>query len=106
MKEREGCIKTNYNSQASVEEENQFILACDVTNECNDKKQLIPMIEQTENNIRTNIDMCKADSGYHSADNLYLISDRANMFIDDPNKKRVNNENFAFYFCIRLSTGC
>lgn len=96
MKEREGCIKTNYNSQASVEEENQFILACDVTNECNDKKQLIPMIEQTENNIKTNIDMCKADSGYHSADNLHLISDRANMFIDDPNKKRVNNEKFEY----------
>jgi len=96
MKEREGCIKTNYNSQASVEEENQFILAFDVTDECNDKKQLIPMIEETENNIKSNIDMCKADSGYHSINNLYEISDRENMFIDDPYKKRVNNENFEY----------
>ena len=40
MKQHEGCIKTNYNAQASVDEENQFIVACDVTTECNDKKQL------------------------------------------------------------------
>jgi len=31
MKERAGCIRTNYNAQASVDEENQFIVACDVT---------------------------------------------------------------------------
>jgi len=37
MKERERCIKTNYNYQASVDEKAQFIVAFDVTTECNDK---------------------------------------------------------------------
>jgi len=44
MKERIGCIRTNYNAQASVDEENQFIVAGDVTTETNDKKQLLPKV--------------------------------------------------------------
>ena len=97
MKEREGCIKTNYNAQAAVEEENQFIIANDVTNECNDKKQLIPMIEQVEENIKNNVDKVKADSGYHSADNLEKIENmNVDAYIDDPLKARIDNENFKY----------
>lgn len=97
MKEREGCIKTNYNSQASVDEEAQFIVACDVTTECNDKKQLIPMINLTEKNIESDINICKADSGYHSGKNLAQLTEK-NMLslIDDPYKKRLGNENFIY----------
>ena len=70
MKERQGCIKTNYNTQISVDEAKQFILANDITVECNDKKQLIPMLKQTEENVRAKVDESKADSGYHSSQNL------------------------------------
>ena len=97
MKERNGCIRTNYNAQASVDEENQFIVACDVTTECNDKKQLTPMIEQSEKNLKAKIDVCKADSGYHSEDNLKKISETPiESLIDDPNKGRVDNDNFKY----------
>lgn len=97
MKERNGCIRTNYNAQASVDEENQFIVACDVTTECNDKKQLIPMVEKSEENLKTKIDICKADSGYHSGDNLAKISGTPiEAFIDDPNKRRIDNDNFTY----------
>jgi transposase len=97
MKEREGCIKTNYNAQASVDEENQFIVACDVTTECNDKKQLIPMVEQTEENLESQIDICKADSGYHSGENLAnMLENQTEALIDDPNKQRVDNDNFKY----------
>ncbi len=97
MKEREGCIKTNYNAQASVDEKNQFIVACDVTTECNDKKQLIPMVDLTEQNIESKVDVCKADSGYHSGENLYQLSKKElKALIDDPLKQRVNNDNFVF----------
>lgn len=97
MKERQGCIRTNYNAQASVDEENQFIVACDVTTECNDKKQLIPMVKQSEENLGANINICKADSGYHSGDNLAKISENQIEFlIDDPNKQRVDNDNFKY----------
>lgn len=97
MKEREGCIKTNYNAQASVDEKNQFIVACDVTTECNDKKQLIPMIDLTEENIESKVNVCKADNGYHSGENLYQVSQKGlTALIDDSFKKRVNNDNFIF----------
>ncbi len=97
MKQHEGCIKTNYNAQASVDEENQFIVACDVTTECNDKKQLIPMVQQTEENLGSKIDICKADSGYHSGDNLAIMSEnQIESFIDDPYKQRVDNDNFKY----------
>lgn len=97
MKEREGCIKTNYNVQASVDETNQFILANDVTDESNDKRQLIPMIEKTEENIEAEINKGKADSGYHSADNLADTSMKEiDVYIDDPNKQRIGNNNYKY----------
>ncbi len=97
MKERQGCIRTNYNAQASVDEENQFIVAGDVTTECNDKKQLIPMTKQSEKNLGANINICKADSGYHSGDNLAEMSENQIEFlIDDPKKQRVDNDNFKY----------
>ena len=97
MKEREGCIKANYNAQLSVDEANQFILANDVTTDCNDKKQLIPMIKQTEENIGAKIDEAKADSGYHSGQNLADKSiQEIDSYIDDPNKKRIDNENYKY----------
>jgi len=97
MKEREGCIKTNYNCQVSVDEEKQFILANDTTDECNDKKQLIPMLNQTKENIGGEIDKAKADSGYHSAQNLAEAAQMGvEVYIDDPNKQRVDNENYKY----------
>ena len=97
MKEREGCIKTNYNAQASVDEKNQFIVANDVTTECNDKKQLIPMVKQSEENLKSKIDVCKADNGYHSEDNLSRMSEnQTKVLIDDSKKKRVDNDNYKY----------
>lgn len=97
MKEREGCIKTNYNGQISVEEGNQLILANDITKEANDKKQLIPMLEKTEENIKSKIEIAKADSGYLSGANLFeAASMNIAVIIDDPAKKRINNENYIY----------
>lgn len=91
------CIKTNYNVQASVDERNQFILANDVTDESNDKRQLIPTIEKTEENIEAEINKVKADSGYHSADNLADATVKEiEVYIDDPNKQRVGNNKYKY----------
>lgn len=65
-----GGIKTSYNAQASVDEDVQVIVAADVTNEPNDKEQLLPMIEQTEQNTDACIDIVTADCGYSTANNL------------------------------------
>ncbi|MCP3921500.1 MAG: IS1182 family transposase [Desulfobacterales bacterium] len=97
MKEREGCVKTNYNAQASVNEDNQFILANDVTDECNDKKQLIPMLEKTEKNVGGKVNKGKADSGYHSANVLAAMSNKdIDLYVDDPSKQRLGSENFKY----------
>jgi len=65
-----GGLKTSYNAQASVDEEVQIIVAAEVTNEPNDLEQLLPMIEQTEQNTDASISILSADAGYSSANNL------------------------------------
>jgi DNA-directed RNA polymerase subunit M/transcription elongation factor TFIIS len=65
-----GGLKTAYNAQASVDEDVQVIVAAEVTNEPNDKEQLVPMIEQTEQNTDAGIDTLSADCGYSTARNL------------------------------------
>ena len=66
-------IKTAYNAQASVDEDHQVIVAADVTNEPNDKEQLLPMVKQTRQNTDADIDMLSADCGYCTADNLQKL---------------------------------
>ena len=63
------------NAQAMVDRENQVVVAADVTNEANDKKQLKPMVRQTKKNIGRGqrIKKFSADSGYFSEDNVTWI---------------------------------
>lgn len=97
MKERTGCIRSNYNSQICVDEEGQFIVANEVTQEANDKGQLVGMIDQCQDNLGSPIDELKADSGYHSIDNLEELSQRQiDGYIDDPNKGKLDNEKHKF----------
>jgi len=60
------------NAQAAVDRENQVIVAADVTNEPNDKKQLNPMLKQAKKNVGRGqrIDKFSTDSGYFSEANV------------------------------------
>ena len=60
------------NAQAAVDRENQIILAADVTNEPNDKKQFQPMAKQAKQNVGRGqrIDKMSSDNGYFSEDNV------------------------------------
>ena len=76
MKTRKGYEQA-YNAQAVVTEQ-QVIVAEDVTQQENDRKQLHPMIEQTESNrqeveIEEEIGVALADAGYCSEDNFTKI---------------------------------
>lgn len=67
MTDRRGYMQ-GYNMQAAVNE-NQVILAAEVSNEENDRKQLEPMVKKTEQNvdaagIEEKIDTVVADNGY------------------------------------------
>jgi len=73
MKTRKGFVQ-GLNEQAVTTEE-QIIVAEDVTQEENDKQQLHPMLEQTEENreavgIEEKIDVALADAGYCSEENF------------------------------------
>ena len=55
------------------------------------------MVKQTEENLEVQIDICKADSGYHSEKNHANMSEnQVEVLIDDSNKKRVDNNNFKY----------
>jgi len=72
------------NAQAAVDRENQVIVAADVTNEPNDKKQLKPMVNEAKDNVGRGrrIDKCSADNGYFSEDNVtWLEGQRIDGYI-------------------------
>ena len=89
MKQRNGLIKPAYNGQIVVDEQEQFILANDVTTDCNDQHQLIFMIEETIKNINCNPKSLKGDNGFFPeleiATRLYP---EINFFIDDRNRRK------------------
>jgi transposase len=72
MKTRKGYVQ-GYNAQAAVTE-NQIITAAEVTQQENDKKQLHPMLDKTEENaaaagVEEKVGAALADAGYWSESN-------------------------------------
>ena len=59
-------------AQAAVDSKNQIIVACDVTNETNDKQQFEPMLEKAQQNVgeESSIQAASADSSYYSESNV------------------------------------
>lgn len=75
MKTSNGFVQA-YNCQAAVDSVNQIIVAQSVTNEGNDKRQLIPILDQIRTNCRQQADEISADSGYCSEANLAEVKRR------------------------------
>jgi transposase len=61
-----GCFVQAYNAQAAVDGQNQIIVAAGITQDTNDKKQLLPMLEQVEQNLGRKPETVTADAGYFS----------------------------------------
>ncbi len=55
-----------YNAQAAVDSDAQIIVAAEITQETNDKKQLVPMLEQVQRNLGRLPEHATADAGYFS----------------------------------------
>jgi myosin heavy subunit len=65
------------NAQAAANEE-QIIIAADVTPEANDKRQVVPMVEQSQENLQAagvdeKIGAFDADTGYFSEENVSYL---------------------------------
>jgi len=55
-----------YNAQAAVDSQAQIIVAAALTQEANDKKQLVTMLKQVEQNLGRKPEQASADTGYFS----------------------------------------
>lgn len=59
-----------YNAQAVVDSHAQIIVAAALTQQANDKQQLVPMLEEVQNNMGEKPKKASADAGYFSEANL------------------------------------
>jgi len=69
MKNHEGT-RLGYNSQVVVDGKSGLIVAAEVSNEENDKQQLVPMLERVQEELGQVASETVADSGYWSGDQL------------------------------------
>jgi transposase len=65
-----GSFVQGYNAQIAVDSASQVIVAAEVTQETNDKKQLLPMIALIETNLEQKPEKVSADTGYFSEANV------------------------------------
>ena len=65
-----GSFVQGYNAQIAVDSASQVIVAAEVTQETNDKKQLLPMIAQIAANLEQRPEKVSADTGYFSDANV------------------------------------
>ena len=67
---RKGSFVQAYNAQIAVDSAAQIIVAAEITQESNDKRQLAPMLAQVERNLGTKPEAATADTGYFSEDQV------------------------------------
>jgi transposase len=72
MKISDGGIRPAFNAQVSVDK-NQIIVAADISQSPDDGANLVPMIEQSLENIGNTTSTILADGGYYSAANMEYI---------------------------------
>lgn len=89
MQERKGVIKPNYNAQLSIDEKEQFILANDVVNECNDQHQLVSMTQKTKENLGESPKKVNADNGYYpELEKAVEKFPKTDFYVDDKNRRK------------------
>jgi hypothetical protein len=65
-----GSFVQGYNAQIAVDSASQVIVAAEITQETNDKMQLIPMLAQMVTNLEQKPEKVSADTGYFSEANV------------------------------------
>lgn len=88
MKGADGAFLQAYNAQAAVDEKNQVILACGLTQNANDKRMLTPMVEQAIAQMGAKPDAVLADPGYYSEENVAAMDAMGVKALIPPDKER------------------
>jgi transposase len=60
-----------FNAQAAVDGHRQIIVAAEVTNQQGDRTQLVPMLQQVEQNTGAKPEKVSADTGYYSPEQVW-----------------------------------
>jgi Transposase DDE domain len=95
MPSKDGFVQA-YNGQVAVDHFNQIIVACDVTDECNDIRQLQPLADQVRQNTGRLPDEYSADSGYWSEDNVAYLEERGvDVYLPPPRPPRRDQQAAA-----------
>jgi transposase len=66
-----GSFVQAYNAQIAVDGKAQIIVAAEITQESNDKRQLAPMLERVKQNLGAKPVAATADAGYFSQDQIH-----------------------------------
>jgi transposase len=72
---KNGQFDYNYNSQISVDEDNQIIVGQHVSQNANDKKEVSPALDQIKENTGELPDKMSLDNGFFSGDNLETLEE-------------------------------
>ena len=75
LKTKDGYIQ-GYNAQAAVDAQAQIIVAHGLTQSMSDQDQLVPLIDEIENNLGRTPKEASADAGYCSESNLAALAER------------------------------
>lgn len=98
MKDRNGCIRNNYNVQTTVSEDEQLVLGTNVSTSASDQNEFIGMIEITEKNIQAKVNHVNADAGYESKENVDYRKDEESFssHIESARRNMVGSEKHKF----------
>ena len=88
MPSKDGFVQA-YNGQAVVDRYRQIIVACDVSDECTDPRQLQPLLDQVRQNVGRLPAQYSADTGYWSEENVAALEQRGvDAYIPPPQPRR------------------
>lgn len=88
MKGGDGAFQQAYNGQAAVDGDHQVIVACALSQEANDKRLLVPLVEQAISKTGVMPDMVLADPGYYSEENTNAMQVLGIKALLPPDKER------------------
>lgn len=77
-----------YNAQAAVDAESRVVVACEVTNEAGDVRQMAPLVDQVEKTTGRQPGEVLADAGYWSEKNVQFLDQRGIEALIPPDKVR------------------
>lgn len=98
MKNHEGT-RLGFNSQAVVDAKKGLIVAAEVTNEENDKHQLVPMLERVQEEFKTVAEETVADAGYCTGEQLAKAEAANHSVIVSLDGSEANREGADTYHC-------